>query len=366
MEKRTAASGKEAMGWLLRGEETSTGSEAKLEREIAQSLAGSKPASKAPRKPAAVRKARPVATPRGSMTLAQFMSSLPPDLNMRGANSASRADVTKQIRANLAAALKAGVIPEGTKLSVTQDTSKGINVDITAWRGQVLSDAYLEHVMDPSVKWDPPYRGGRDDDEKDARLSRDINRTIAAITRIGNRHNFDESDSQSDYFHTGYSLRVGADGAVDAAETGAKLESNKELRALMDKAMVAAKAVGPAATKSICGSADLGRASTHCLEQLIRLAERAGGKPVEYDGRRRGWYPVDPAKSHLGTIKLGKTTYEVVTKEDADISLLGPRGGWSSLVRNQKKPDLWAHVGFGSGNTTVWYRRNADETFTQI
>jgi hypothetical protein len=73
---------------------------------------------------------------------------------------------------------------------------------------------------------------------------------------------------------------------------GIKLEADKDFADLMRRGQDAARAVGPAATKSICGNADLRSADASCIEHLIKIADRAKGRPVEYDKRRRGWFPV--------------------------------------------------------------------------
>lgn len=356
MEKRSAGSGREAMAWLLRGDEP-TSKDATLDREIAQVLTKDKPARRRPPRKVARAAAKPVC---GRMTISAFMATLPPNLKRHGETSASVKDVVKQIRTDLAAAVGT-VLPAGTQLSITNKDYNSVNVRITGWPGQVFTDKYLEHLMDPSTKWSERY-----DSDNDNRLTPELNAALDAIEKIADRHNYREHDQHADYARVGYYLHVSASPVIESATAGAELESSKELQAKLGEAQKAAKALGPAATRSICGNKDISRVGTDCLDQLIEVAERAGGKPVEYDARRRGWYPVDPAKAHLGTVKLGKTTYEIVTKKDDDWALLGPRGGWSSLVRNAKRRDEWAHVGFGGGNQTVWYREGADGTFARI
>lgn len=363
MDKKAFGSGRSAMGWLLGGDEPSTGKDAQLDREIAQVITKTKPARKgSPRKRTSTPKSSPraAAPARGRMTISEFMATLPPALKRHGETSASVSDVVKQIRTDLAAAVGT-VLPAGTQLSITKKDYNGVNVIVTRWPAQVFKDRYLEHLMDPSTTWNESYES-----ETDNRLTPELNAALKAIEKIAERHNYREHDPYADYARVGYYLHVSASPVIASAKAGAELESNKELQAKMAEAVKASKAIGPAATKAICGNKDISRVGTDCLDKLIAVAERADGKPVEYDARRRGWYPIDPAKAHLGKVKLGNTTYEIVTKKDNDWSLLGPRGGWSSLIQNAKHLDQWAHVGFGGGNQTVWYQRNADGTFTRI
>lgn len=46
---------------------------------------------------------------------------------------------------------------------------------------------------------------------------------------------------------------------------------------------------------------------------------------------------------------------------------MGPRGGHSSLVRNDKRPELWAHVTMkGYSSKTTWYKRTDDGVFVEF
>lgn len=68
--------------------------------------------------------------------------------------------------------------------------------------------------------------------------------------------------------------------------------------------------------------------------------------------------------SQIPPIKLGRTTYRVVSGGRHGVDLIGPRGGHSCLVRNLQNPDMWAHNTMnGYQARTVWYKRQADGTF---
>ncbi len=64
-------------------------------------------------------------------------------------------------------------------------------------------------------------------------------------------------------------------------------------------------------------------------------------------------------------VKLGKTTYRVITANRHGMMLVGPRGGTSHLVPSTNNPLMYAHNSVGSG-TQAWYLRGPDGTFTKI
>lgn len=71
--------------------------------------------------------------------------------------------------------------------------------------------------------------------------------------------------------------------------------------------------------------------------------------------------------AQIPAIKLGRTTYRVISGGRVGLELLGPRGGSSSLIRNEKNPELWAHVTMaGLKSRSQWYRRETNGTFTAI
>ena len=299
MTTKRFGSGKSAMSWLFgRGDPDEPKKPARqLSAEINESLAQ----AKVPK--ARTSRAKPVAISRGSMTAKQFLLSLPEPLSRRGQNYSSTAQVAKRIREEIALAVNAGVLPDGTKVSIRTDHNS-MWIGVSAWRGAVFTDKFVEHLMDPNGSpWDREkqeyHRGGGDGSEGyderrrwDARLSGDLNKALAFIEKLAHRHNYDNSDSQSDHFDVGYYLHVDARPVEDVAKNSIELESDKDYRALMEKARVAAKAVGPACTKAICGDAGLTKADKSCIERLIKIADRANGRPVAFDKRRRGWYPV--------------------------------------------------------------------------
>jgi hypothetical protein len=374
-------SGKEAISYLFGRSEApppSGKTRAQLDAEIEEALEGPKatkaPKARAPSKPRAKKAAAPARrNGNGGQTPAQFIAALPPALSLRGPGSVRRAEIYKTIRAQLAAAIAAGALPGVTKISVTSDHNS-LHVDVSAWTGQVFTNAYLEHLMDPKgTPWEreqqEKYRGDYEHRTWDPRLVEPLNRALQTIEKIANRHNYNNSDLMTDYFDVGYYLHVGARPVIDAAEHGIKTESDQAYQKLLADATIAARAVGPAATKAICGSKDLRGADQWCLDRLIKLAESAAGRPVEYSKSGRGWYPVKEVATSGPPIKLGKTEYRVThgSREEGVFQLLGPGGGMSTLIRSSssKQPALWAHTKYGGGNRgATWYWRDPDGSFT--
>lgn len=373
MSKQQFSSSKEAMDWLLRGESPAKEKSGKLETDIATALAGkSTPGKSAPgksspkaRAPASTARRGPTAKTarRGSMSANEYFLSLPESIDMTAGRYVALPEVAKRIRSEIAGAVNAGALPDATTVGVTKDNNS-IHVRVTGWRGAVFNSKYQEHLMDPSVKWDEPYGstgGSRHGYRDDPRLTKELNDALALIQRIAQRHNYDRSDSQSDYFNVGYYLTVTADSVLRSAEGGIKTETNKEHAELLAKAEIAARAVGPAATKSIARK-DLRSASDRELKSLVRIADEAKGRPVAYDASRRGWYPVSKEETTAERIKLDNTEYKVVSKSETSYHLMGPRGGYVILVRNGKQPDYW---GVNKDRGTTWYRKNPDGTFTR-
>lgn len=352
MDKQAFSSGRAAIAWLMQGGDTKTPETA------------SAPATKAAVKRAA-RAITPDKAPKPTMTAAQYIAQLPPALVMRGdGGTASVDDVIKRIRSELDGAVKAGVFPSGTKINTRKGSgSSSIRSEVSVWPGQVLSNEYTEHVMDPSIKWDPDFQRWKK--HSDPRLSAELNKALETIEKIAERHNYNKSDSMTDHFNYGYSYDADADPVIDTAKNGIKLEIDAAFRELVAKTTAAAKAVGPACTKSVLGTARIESAYPSNMEQLIRIAERAKGQPVEYDGSRRGWFPKADIKDHE-TIKLGKSEYIVVSKSASGYSLMGARGGSSSLTRAGNNPDSWGHISHGSPNNITWYRKAADGTFHRL
>ena len=296
----TFKTGTEAMDFLLGRSsppDDPPKSTKQLESEIAEALATplKKTRAKSSRTPATAKRA--ASSSGRQMTGAEYLASLPPPLDLQGNDAPSEAMILQRIRDEVNGAAKAGAVPAGTKFGVRKRHYKAFTVEITEWPGAVLSEGYQEHLLDPKgTPWNPRY-----DRAFDAMLSPELNDALKLIERIAERHNYtDRTDPYADYSRSGYYMTVTANPVIAAARQGLALESNKEFSKLFERAKVAAKALGPAATKSVCGKKSLERAGDYCLGQLIKLAERAGGRPVKYDKRMGAWLPVGPEKaSHL-------------------------------------------------------------------
>lgn len=292
------------MGWLTgrdSDEPASGKSKAQLDREINEALeegpspvltpGSARPLAPfpGPRKGGGKTPARTSSklAPRAkAMSEADFMASLRPPLSRRGKDAVSTAEVAKRVREECAEAIKVGVLPPGTKVSVTSE-HKTLDVKISAWEGQVFAEDWAAHLMDP--KGTPFHEEGRFDTQRSRRLTGSLNRAVDLLEKLGERHNYDRSDSQSDYFDYGYLLTVNARPVERAAEAGIKAESDPKFKELIAQAYIAARQVGPAATKAYVGG-DVNNSNEWDLTRLIKLAVKTKGREAVYD-KQRGWIP---------------------------------------------------------------------------
>jgi hypothetical protein len=222
-----------------------------------------------------------------------FFASLPPALTRRGEKRASDAVLGKRVRAELALAVERGVFPTGTAFSVRFSGHGTLVVGIVTWSGSVFTDAYTEYIMDPTMP-DPTLNYGMPGLprlEANSRLAPPLATALRHAREIANRHNYDNSDSRSDHFDSGYSLDVQADVVEALCHRGMRTEADPKFAALQDKALAVAATLGPKVVRSVCGRAGIRGASEWSLNRLMKIAERADGRPMAYDKRRGGWYP---------------------------------------------------------------------------
>ncbi len=212
--------------------------------------------------------------------LAAFLASLPPALALR--ETASFADVAPRVRADLALAIKNGVIPT-LKVSVRSPHHGSLKVEITEWSGAVFSDRYTEALMD-HANGTAPDRGLRRSHLAPALLD-----ALDRIERIAQRHNYDNSRIEVDHFDVGYYLTVTASAVEALAAQAIRAEMDPAFVALQGRAKEAAAKVGPACTKATLGRGGLDAANEWALNRLIKLAARSNGRPLVYDKQRRGW-----------------------------------------------------------------------------
>jgi hypothetical protein len=125
-----------------------------------------------------------------------------------------------------------------------------------------------------------------------------LNAAVELLGHLANRHNFDESDSMTDYFHVGYYLDVDAKPAERAARDGVEQERDPQYAELCRRARVAAAAVGDKVVRSVCGRHGLSGAGKWSMERLIKIADAANGRPLTYDKRRSRWVPTTATPSH--------------------------------------------------------------------
>lgn len=224
----------------------------------------------------------------------EFASGLAAPLSLLGAKPSSLPIIARRVRTDLALAVEHGVFPAGTRFSVRMPSHGSLTVGIVEWRGAVFTREYTEYIMDPTVA-DPTVAYGTPGCprlEANSRLDPELRASLRNVESIANRHNFNHSDTRSDYFNYGYSLTVQADVVEAISHASLRTESDPQLAALREQAADAARALGDKVVRSICGRAGLAGASEWAIERLMRVARRAGGKPVAYDKRRNGWFPV--------------------------------------------------------------------------
>jgi hypothetical protein len=231
-----------------------------------------------------------------TMTATEFLASLPAPLNLRGVDRVTVADVRKTLRGEIKLAIAAGVIPAGAEFSVRGDYNH-ITVEVTAWRTMPLTNDYINAVMDDAcgrpaqldeIRNDRNWYGrGRRTDVVGA--IGELNETLALLETMVQRHNFDESRIEVDYFNVGYYHDVTASGLLARAERGIREELSPALAAKRAAAREAAVRLGKACTKAVCGRMGVDGCGEWVLDSLLKIDARAAGRPVAYDKRARGW-----------------------------------------------------------------------------
>lgn len=130
--------------------------------------------------------------------------------------SMSTTDVAKSFRADVKAAIKAGDLPKGLKLSIRTKYYSGgssISVDIVAFPGRVLNAE--------RIKWDAenPHGTYYNCPESVRELHNGaVCATLAKLEAMLDAYNFDGSDSQVDYFHVRFYAHVGVDYRLEKEE----------------------------------------------------------------------------------------------------------------------------------------------------
>ena len=237
-----------------------------------------------------------------SMSVSEFLASLPAPLSRRGADYANDVVLAKRIRAELAQAVKVGAIQAGTEFSVRINHHASLTVEIVRWQGAVFHPTFEGLLMSEmagtgsTASFDPPRcerpvgRG-----TWHAELSDALNDALHAADVIANRHNYDNSDLQTDHFDVGYYLTVNASHVRRVAQHGIALDFDPAFKALYYKAADAARTLPKNVIKAECGKAGIEFMSKWVCERIIKLAERANGRPLVYDKSRRRWVAAQEA-----------------------------------------------------------------------
>lgn len=219
-------------------------------------------------------------------SISEFLGTLPEPLTRLGPNRANDAVLGKRVRAELELATERGVFPADTRFSVRFSCHSSMTVEIVAWAGAVFTPEYTLYIIDPAhgTSDNPQMANGH--------LTPALIKALADATAIADRHNYNRSDSRVDYFDRGYYLDVTAMTVEALSHRGILCDVNPDFAALRDRASEAARALGPKVVRSVCGRVGFEGASEWNLKRLVKIAERANGKPVMYDKRRNGWFPV--------------------------------------------------------------------------
>lgn len=225
----------------------------------------------------------------------EFLAALPPALVAR---TVPCTEIRKQVRKDLAAATAAGVIPDAAAFSVRGDHNS-ITVEITAWPGCPLNTAYTEAVIaqasgDTSLMatWDRDHDldwRGRARRTDRLEVTTAVNDVLALLEVLVNRHNYNNSDTQTDHFDVGYYDSISATSLIDMARQAIAEECTPGLAAKRQAAIEAAGRLGAKATAAICGRAGVKHCNEFSLDQLLKLDATAAGRPVVYDRMRRRW-----------------------------------------------------------------------------
>lgn len=214
-----------------------------------------------------------------TMSIEAFLSSLPPALSMRGGSGVTTRQLAARIREELALAVAAGVLPPGTRFGVRSRSSGftgAVDVEITAWEGTCFSDEYMTACLDA-------YTGGREprwDRRECERFSDAFLAARRAVERIAGRHNFDESDSMTDYYHVGYYLHVEARAVESAWLEGMRCEVQPAYADLVHRARAAAAALPKALVRYLVGSRGMDGIGEHTARELLKWGERAQRGPI--------------------------------------------------------------------------------------
>lgn len=122
-------------------------------------------------------------------------------------------EIARAVRADLAAASKAGVLPAGVRVSVRAD-SGALRVRVTKTPFQILSCEYLEGAVSGGV----------------GRYTQLANAVLETVTALVQAYNYDNSDTMTDYFNVRFYDGVASfDYLLESAERAQWNEYKKEL-----------------------------------------------------------------------------------------------------------------------------------------
>jgi hypothetical protein len=237
-----------------------------------------------------------------TMTAAEFLASLPAPLSRRGADYASDVVLAKRIRAELAQAVKVGAIAAHTEFSVRINHHSSLTVEIVRWGSAAVFHPRFESLLmaeacgsgstsDFDRRSERPYGAL----SWHAELSDELNTAVHTAELIADRHNFNESRIEVDYFHVGYYLTVNANHVRKVAQHGIALEMDSSFRALFERAHEAARSLPKNVIKAECGKAGVRvheQVDVRAHPEARRARERS---PARLRQAPRPWVPTQEA-----------------------------------------------------------------------
>lgn len=244
-----------------------------------------------------------------------FAATLEPAIDLYG-HCERRKEAFARIRTEIKAAQTAGLIPAFCKFSIRTDHNS-LDIDLTAWEGKVFSDEYTEFLLAKYQPTGEPSKYSERDFETfnkpidietgrpwaTPKLVPQLEDVRAFVTLIADRHNYDKSDRMADYTNVGFYLDVKISGIEAAAENALRLEADPAFAELHARAVAAFASLHPDCRyRAKIGGVEV---NEWAMKGLIKMAERAKGRPLVYDKRRRG-FVVD------ATVKVGGVEMTIV------------------------------------------------------
>jgi len=137
----------------------------------------------------------------------------PPRIGARYDKSLSTVEIARRIRVDIAEAIRRGILPAGTKVSVTTKSFSGgtsISVTLAAFPGRILTDEFVAWVE----------AGAHGSIPDGGRHTPAVNAALRVLKQIVKAYHYDRSDTATDYFHVNFYEHVGVDYDLEGRDLG--------------------------------------------------------------------------------------------------------------------------------------------------